>query len=241
MSRSALTPPLLVGVVDSAPALVAQAAGGPGAPAVDLVEARVDLFDEAERAVDVWGPACARLEAAGTPVLVTVRLASEGGRWTAPEPERLALYREALAYASWVDVEAQSPIAGEVATLARRAGRTAVLSHHDFVRTPPLDDLLRVVDGCRAAGAAVAKVATMVRSDADRETLFSLLDQRPDAMCVIGMGAAALDLRVLLPARGSLLAYGYISRPTAPGQISVIELDRRLRAASPAYVARRTT
>jgi 3-dehydroquinate dehydratase len=52
------------------------------------------------------------------------------------------------------------------------------------------------------------------------------------------MGASP-DLRIDLAARGSLLAYGYLERATAPGQMSAAETRERLLAASPAYAARR--
>jgi 3-dehydroquinate dehydratase len=44
---------------------------------------------------------------------------------------------------------------------------------------------------------------------------------------------------VLLPARGSRLAYGYLDEPTAPGQLAASDMDARLRDASPAYAAGR--
>lgn len=227
--------PLLVGVATRVETVHRVADAGAGA--IDVLEARLDLFEAPE--VASWAEACARLEAAGVRVLVTIRSALEGGRWTRPDAERLPLYVEALGAASWVDVEAASPIAREVAAAAHARGRTAVLSHHDFQKTPPLVELERVIASCRAAGADVAKVATKVAMPEDRETLFALLRAHPTATCVIGMGEEAL--RVELAARGSLLAYAYLDTPTAPGQPSAGELDARLRAASPAYAARRTS
>jgi 3-dehydroquinate dehydratase-1 len=206
---------------------------------VDLVEARVDLFADPAAGRGAWLDACARVEAAGLPVLVTIRLAAEGGRWAAPDSERLPLYREAVDVASWVDVEAASPIATQVTALAHARGRTAVVSHHDFARTPPLGELARLAAGCRAAGGDVVKVATFVVDEADRAALFALLAQAPGPTCVIGMGAESQELRVALPAAGSLLAYGFLERPTAPGQSSAAEMDQRLRAAVPAYAERR--
>jgi 3-dehydroquinate dehydratase type I len=232
--RAPLSPPLLVGVATRAETVHRVADVRQSAAGVDILEARVDLFDAAE--IASWAEACARIEAAGTRVLVTIRLAQEGGRWSRPDAERLPLYEEALAVASWVDVECASPLAGVVTAAAHARGRTAVVSHHDFHKTPPLAELERVVAACRAAGADVPKIATKVVTPEDREALFSLLRARP-GMCVIGMGEE--QLRVELAARGSLLAYGYLDTPTAPGQPSAAELDARLRASSPAYAARR--
>ena len=71
--------PLIVGVADRPDALAACARMIPGARPFDLVEARVDLFPA--QCLDALGTeACARLEASGTPVLVTIRSASQGDK-----------------------------------------------------------------------------------------------------------------------------------------------------------------
>jgi 3-dehydroquinate dehydratase I len=232
--------PLIVGVADSAAALGACAALDRGARPFDLVEARVDLFD-GQRLDGAGAEACARLEASGTPVLVTIRSASQGGRFVASEGERLARFRAALAAASWADVEDDAEIRGEVAALVRgRAGGRLVVSHHDFAGTPPLEALLACVDACHAAApGAVAKVATAVKTPEDRATLRALLARRPERTAVIGMAAGDDGLRVELAAAGSLLAYGFVAGATAPGQVSAAALHARLLAASAGYAARR--
>jgi len=233
-----LTGPLVVGVADSPAILTACAAQAPRQRPFDLVEARIDLF--ASQSLDrETEAACARLEASGTPVLVTIRSTAQGGRYAGSEPARLALFRESLRVASWLDVEDDAAIAGDVARLVgARPGGQLIVSHHDFHRTPPLDDLLGVVDRAQAlAPAAVAKVATAVKTDADRAVLRALLAQRPARTAVIGMGDDAF--RIELAAAGSLLAYGFVGSSTAPGQTSAETLHARLLEAAPAYAARR--
>ncbi|HEY2732147.1 MAG TPA: type I 3-dehydroquinate dehydratase [Polyangia bacterium] len=234
---AATSAPWLVGVVSRPASVEAFASTAPGTRLIDLLEVRVDLFDAPE--VASWAAAGARVEATGTPVLVTVRLAAEGGRWARPDGERLALYREALTFASWVDVEAASPIARDVTALARARGATSIVSHHDFQGTPPLGELERRVAACRAAGGDLPKLATQVNGEADRDALLALATAHAGRACVIGMGASGSDLRTLLPARGSRLAYGYLDTATAPGQASAVDMHARLRAAVPAYAARR--
>jgi 3-dehydroquinate dehydratase-1 len=240
MSAPTETPaPWLVGVVSRPEAVATFAATAPAERLADLLEVRVDLFGA--QSLDACAEACARVEASGTPVLVTIRSASEGGLWARPDEERLDLYRVALEVASWVDVEGASAIAGDVVAAAHARGRRALLSHHDFQRTPAPADLERAVTGALAAGADLAKVATLVASDADRDALFQLLARHLGRVCVIGMGATSSELRTELPARGSRLAYAYVDAPTAPGQLSVAEMDARLRSASPAYAAVRAS
>jgi 3-dehydroquinate dehydratase-1 len=231
--------PLLVAVADRPAAIATCADSRPSDRTFDLVEARVDLF--AQQSLDGCGLACARLEASGTPIILTIRTAAQGGRYAGPDRERLSIFAAAIAsgQTSWVDVENDATIVGEVAAaIAARKGAQLIVSHHDFARTPPLDALLAIVDRCHEIPGAIAKIATAVRGDADRDTLLGLLERRPDRTCVIGMGASA-DLRIELAARGSLLAYGYLERATAPGQMSAAETDERMRAASPRYATRR--
>jgi len=46
---------------------------------------------------------------------------------------------------------------------------------------------------------------------------------------VIGMGEAWKQTRLSFPKLGSCLTYGYLDKPTAPGQESAAELVRQLR------------
>jgi 3-dehydroquinate dehydratase I len=229
--------PFLVAVADRPAAIINSAELERTARGFDLVEARVDLF--AQQSLDGCAHACARLEASGTPVILTIRSAAQGGRFAGPDAARLSAFGAAIAggYASWVDIENDATIVDELAVaIAARDRAQLIVSHHDFARTPPLETLLEIVDRCHAIAGAIAKIATAVKSDADRQTLLALLAQRPDRTCVIGMGASA-DLRIELAARGSLLAYGYLERATAPGQMSAAETHERLLAASPRYAA----
>jgi 3-dehydroquinate dehydratase-1 len=230
--------PFLVAVADRPAAIINSAELEPAARAFDLVEARVDLF--AQQSLDGCAHDCARLEATGTPVILTIRSAAQGGRFDGPDAARLTAFRAAIAnkHASWVDIENDASIIGELAaTVAARDGARLIVSHHDFTRTPPLETLLELVDRCHEISGAIAKIATAVQREEDRHTLLELLSRRPDRTCVIGMGASA-DLRIELAARGSLLAYGYLERATAPGQMSAADTHARLLAASPAYAAR---
>ncbi|HXU00402.1 MAG TPA: type I 3-dehydroquinate dehydratase [Polyangia bacterium] len=233
--------PLLVAVADRPAAIINTAESDHSTRTFDLVEARVDLF--AQQSLDGCAHDCARLEASGTPVILTIRSAAQGGRFAGPDTARLSAFTAAIAggHASWVDVENDATIVDALAAVvAARTGAQLIVSHHDFARTPPLDALLAVVDRCHSVPGAIAKIATAVRSDGDRQTLLDLLARRPDRTCVIGMGASA-DLRIELAARGSLLAYGYLEQATAPGQMSAAETHQRLLAASPAYAARRAS
>jgi 3-dehydroquinate dehydratase-1 len=193
-----------------------------------FAEARVDLFQdrsaEGVRAV-------VRRVGRVLPVLLTVRSSKEGGAWEGDDAGRLALYRALLPDVAAVDVELAAAIRAEVVRAARRAGRTVVLSHHDFRGTPSDRVLDGVVARAEKAGADVTKIATVVPDDRAVARLAAVFARHPESRLVlIGMGAHGQKTRVFFPALGSLFTFTALGRSTAPGQLGframLAELER---------------
>ena len=209
------------------PAIVA-AGGEPdldalaAAPA-DLLELRADLFAAPTCARIL--EAVARLRATGRGLVFTVRAASEGGR-AMPVGLREELYRAALPLVDAIDVEiASEALVAELLPAARSAGRTVILSAHDFVATPSRDTLLGLVDAARALGADLPKLATHTATLDDLRRLIDVtLAAGADGVVTLGMGPLGPLSRIALPAAGSLLTYGAAGGGTAPGQTPVGEL-----------------
>jgi 3-dehydroquinate dehydratase-1 len=190
----------------------------------DIVEVRLDKMTPPAD----WLKRCAAIEAAGKPVLLTVRLRAEGGDWESDDEPRMEIYRQALRAVAAVDVELGSRICGTVAREAARAGKATVLSFHDFGKTPPLGELCGIVAKAHAIG-SIAKVSTMIRQEGDAAVLRALLRREWEKpLCVIGMGEAWSETRIEFAKLGSCLTYGYLDEPAAPGQMSSAELVRRL-------------
>jgi 3-dehydroquinate dehydratase-1 len=197
----------------------------------DIIEVRLDKM---ARPAD-WLQRCAALQSGGKPVLLTVRLCAEGGEWENDDEQRLEIYQEGLRELAAVDVELSSVICRAVAREATRLKKASVISFHNFAETPPLRELCAIVEKAHAIG-SIAKVSTMIARESDVDVLRALLRQRwKKPLCVIGMGRAWSKTRVLFATLGSCLTYGYLDRPTAPGQMSAAELVRRLHRASPNY------
>jgi 3-dehydroquinate dehydratase-1 len=191
----------------------------------DVIEVRLDRTGHPPD----WLERCKEIEARGKPVLLTVRLRSEGGAWPEDDAARLEIYKKGLAALSAVDVELSSAICADVTRQAEKLGKVCLVSHHDFEKTPSLAELESIVEKAQQNG-AVAKVATMIRSEADAEILRALLGRKRNRpLCVIGMGDAWKQTRISFPKLGSCLTYGYLDKPTAPGQVSALELIRLLR------------
>lgn len=168
---------------------------------------------------------------AGIPTLATIRIAAEGGGWTAGDAERVRLFLALLDAVDAVDVElAAGEVLREVLPAARAAGRLVIASHHDFAATPAPAALADVVARAAAAGADVVKIAAAVQGPDDVRALARVLvEPAPVGRIVIGMGEAALATRVLFPALGSLVTYAHAGRATAPGQLPLDELAALLR------------
>ncbi len=195
----------------------------------DIVEVRLDKM---ARPND-WLERCVALQSGGKPVLLTVRLRAEGGDWESDGEERLEIYRQGLRELAAVDVELSSVICREAAREATRLKKASVISFHDFEKTPPLRELGAIVKQAHGIG-SIAKVSTMIKQESDVEVLRALLRQRWEKpLCVIGMGRAWSKTRIEFATLGSCLTYGYIDRPTAPGQMSAAELVRRVSRALP--------
>jgi 3-dehydroquinate dehydratase-1 len=192
----------------------------PAALPCDFVELRVDGFSEFEGWLDIGR----QIEALGHPVIATIRSSAEGGKWSGAEDRRERLLKQALKELSGIDVELNSEIARPLAASAAAAGKLCVLSHHDFQKTPPLEELLAMVRRMHESG-SIAKIAATANSSGDVDTLRALLRRDWNApICVIGMGARGRETRLDFPREGSCLAYGYLDTPGAPGQYSAREL-----------------
>jgi 3-dehydroquinate dehydratase-1 len=236
-------PPLVVGTIRPE-GLTALAALPRIKRLPDIIEARLDLaVTEAHPTVlpdlRAFLATCQRLQETGSPVLCTIRLVPDGGRWT-EDSQRMPWFEQAVAVAAWVDIEVGSAIAADVVGLAHARGRQVVVSHHDFARTPTAEGLEAIVDRCRTLGADIVKVATLVESLEDHHRLIDLVRaRRDDALAVIGMGPVGTPLRSYLPSIGSRLTYGYLDQVAAPGQIHAGDLVQRLVNDCPAYAAHR--
>jgi len=195
-------------------------------PPCDLVELRLDRLPPGT----AWQTQAGLLESRGLPVILTLRLANEGGHWTRPDRERLPVFAEAAKVVSLLDVEFKSLIAHEVAALAKSEGKQVIVSFHDFEKTPAYVELAAVAEEAQAF-ASIVKISTMAHTQADLAILEKLLAggwQTP--VCVMGMGPIGAASRLTFASKGSCLTYGYLDQPSAPGQWSAADLFARLRA-----------
>lgn len=199
----------------------------------DIAEARLDRIG----AATPWIRCCREIETAGIPVLVTLRLASEGGNWQDRDEDREAYFTSALEHLSAVDVEAQSTLRDKICAAAAALNKPVIVSYHNFQQTPPYEYLVDIIREIVAIDAPVIpKIATRINSEADTENLRRLIQDHPDTpLCVLGMGKMGIKSRVIFPCLGSALTYGHLDESTAPGQLSSDYLVQTLRTLLPDY------
>jgi len=225
------TPPRVVGTISTRESL--RSVDPTDDYACDVVEVRLDEIGSDTHG---WMKDCQAIEAAGFPVILTLRLAGEGGKWSETDEKREPILSAAMESLACVDVELTSKLCASLCRQAQELKKSIIVSSHNFQRTPSYDELKEVLDRILDIPFAIPKISTMVVDDADVSTLMRLIEtnnQRP--ICIIGMGSKGTKTRVLFPSIGSCLAYGYLDSPSAPGQLPSSMLIQYMRQLLPAY------
>jgi 3-dehydroquinate dehydratase-1 len=196
---------------------------------VDIIEARVDglAHPDAEKATLLLES----IKATGKKAILTNRMKVEGGAFEGVEKERLKILESCLATADYVDLELRMRGLKKFVAKAKRADTGVIISAHDFSGTPGKKEMLSILKKEFKAGADIAKLAAKANSVDDVLTMLSVTRKASEIgdVCTISMGAMGKLSRVAAPFFGSVLTYGYVTKPTVPGQLSIAELKQALR------------
>ena len=192
----------------------------------DMVEVRLDLVEG-----DCLEGIKAVRKATNLPIIATNRLKSEGGQFEGSEEDRIELLARAADYADYVDIELS---AEQRVDLIKRVNRPAIVSYHNFARTPGREELRAILEEMKGSRAAIAKIAVTSTCLRDNLEILGLLLEAEMPLCVIAMGEMGRHLRAVAPLYGSVLTYGYVSLAAAPGQMSIAELRQAQRLLDPA-------
>lgn len=188
----------------------------------DVIEVRVDLADDEP---EILVEEIYRLD---RPIIVTIRPEWEGGRFKGSDSERASMFKALIPFADYIDVELRAGNAGEIAALTEGSEAMSIVSYHDFEKTPSTDEMLDIVARCQAKG-DVAKLAVMPQSLEDVLKLYHVLLKSKRPVCAIAMGDTGMHSRIMAPVYGSLLTYGYVRKPVAPGQMRIDRILEGLR------------
>lgn len=193
---------------------------------VDLFEMRIDCYNESLDSIVSYLEKVRK--EIGLPMLGTVR---ENDRTIT---DRVGIFKAIMPFVDSIDIELGAPLSDDIRKLA--AGKTILISEHDFSKTPDTAGLQDMVDRAKKQGADIVKIAAMANSREDVIRLLEFNRTCNDPLITIAMGALGTVSRVIAPLFGSLFTYGYLTKPVAPGQLSAAKLVEEFHTFFPADV-----
>lgn len=201
--------------------------------APDIIELRVDAWEEIENADASLSLLAEVRRLVALPVILTCRGHWEGGVKEVSEGAKDALYAGAVTQrlVDFVDKELSYGPAklAELKGLAAPNGVSLIVSYHDFQKTPSMPFIYAQLARQIACGADVAKVALMPQSEEDvlkvfEATLATRRDFPDTPLITMSMGRLGQISRIAGGLYGSDLTFAVGSAASAPGQIPVREM-----------------
>lgn len=201
----------------------------------DIVEWRVDYFQDIDNLDKVTGMLGElKILLGRIPILFTCRTKTEGGEKEISVSDYFKLYQTVIETkdADLVDVEMTmgEEVCSALIDYAHEYGGYVVMSSHDFEKTPNQEVLVERFRAMQDMGADVPKIAAMPNSAEDVLTLLYATDKfvrkfadRP--VISMSMGWLGSISRISGEFFGSALTFGAAKHVSAPGQLSVNDVN----------------
>lgn len=230
-------PKICVPIVGKNEAEILKQAEALKAYAVDVVEWRMDWFEEVEEKDAVTAMLKKLRTCLGDmALLATFRSKKEGG-------ERKLTTQAYIDVNTWaidckcidlVDVElfTGDDAVKQIVEMAHANGVRVIMSSHDFSKTPAQKEIEKRLLRMRELGADIPKIAVMPQSNQDVLTLLSATDhvsaQLDCPIITMSMAGNGMISRLAGEVFHSALTFGAVGKASAPGQIPVDELAQVL-------------
>lgn len=200
----------------------------------DLVEWRADwyqdvfIFSEVERTANELRHVLEEI-----PLLFTFRSKKEGGNLDI-NPDLYTELNHTMIKSGCIDLIDTELFMGEdvvrsILSLAHSCGVKVIVSNHDFIKTPPKDELIRRMQQMQDLGADIPKIAVMPQNKQDVLTLLSATEEmtrkyadRP--IITMSMAGTGTISRLCGEIFGSSVTFGSSGNASAPGQLPVNDL-----------------
>lgn len=228
------TPKVIVPLVGKTEEAIIQEAEAVKALSADVVEWRVDCYENVEDLAAV-SAMLTKIRAVFVDelLLFTFRSHKEGGNKEISDAYYLELNKAAILTENidLVDVELYSGVAiiSDLVATAKENGVYVVMSNHDFIKTPDKEEIISRLCKMQECGADLPKIAVMPTSVADVITLLDATNtmktkyaNRP--IITMSMGGNGVISRLAGELFGSAMTFGAGKEASAPGQIPVDEL-----------------
>jgi 3-dehydroquinate dehydratase I len=186
---------------------------------VDLYEVRIDLIGNG------WQEWIDKLQ---RPWIACNRLPEEGGNWLGNESSRIETLIHAIKLgASIVDIELRTPDLSSIVSMIKSNNVKCLISSHNLLDTPPIEQLARIVQQQIESGADICKVVTTAKRFEDNFTILKLFEKLKETRIVaFAMGNDGVVSRVLSAISGGYFTYASITgiKGSATGQLSATYL-----------------
>ncbi len=157
------------------------------------------------------------IEEINFPTIATNRTSKEGGSFNGSDDERIAILRECVDVADYIDVELQTD--KKLIESITETGVKSIISYHNFNMTPDLDFLIDIVNQEKELG-DIAKIAVMPNNLEDTLTVLAILSHFDDTVA-ISMGELGSYTRVIASKFNAPFTFAVANDTTAPGQIDI--------------------
>jgi len=216
--------------------LIAQEAQSAGA---QFVEFRIDYAPD----VSTWNieKYQALVRSVSIPVILTMRIKSEGGQQEINEVDRYDILRTCFeAHPAYVDVAViiSKQKLEEFYTLSQKFQVGIIYSYHNFKGTPndiQAETIISIIrskcPGLKENGNAqyLMKLVFLARTQRDNLVVLDICQQfmrRKQKVICFCMGDKGIHSRVMSIACGGLFSYASLHQNTAPGQISIQDFEK---------------
>ncbi|WP_046228213.1 type I 3-dehydroquinate dehydratase [Paenibacillus dauci] len=205
---------------------------------VDVVEWRVDFYEEVEDTGKVKEALNSiRAILPSRPLIFTFRTSREGGERDIDEDAYFRLNEEVIlaGQADLVDIELfmNEDRIRSIIDMAHQHDMHVIISNHDFQQTPPKEELLSRMHKALELGGDIPKISMMPQKNSDVLTLLdatcTMHEQTNHPIITISMSGKGMVSRIAGELFGSALTFGSLRNESAPGQVPVQDLRQTLK------------
>ena len=225
-------PKIIVPIIGKTRAEIIKDAKEAGESSGDLVEWRIDFYEDVEKSGAVSELSKVVKQLVNKSLLITFRTFEEGGERELSYEQYVALYQEIIneGHVDLLDIELFIPeekLDGLIQE-CRSQGIYVVLCNHDFGRTPPEEEIIRRLELMESKGADICKIAVMPQTPEDVLTLLKATHRRQQfanvPLITMSMGSLGMISRLSGEVFGSAATFGFLGQASAPGQMAVEDL-----------------
>ncbi|MFZ7133845.1 MAG: type I 3-dehydroquinate dehydratase [Eubacteriales bacterium] len=201
----------------------------------DLLEIRIDFWDEFLMEEMDENLKHIRLKVNETPIIATYRTLEEGGKGTFNQEELYALYSNFVRHPiiDVVDIEISQgkDIILKVLGENKQYNKKILLSYHNFNETPSEENMMHTLVEAVLLGGDLVKIAVMPQNNGDvlrlLETVYKAYTRLNVPVIAISMGQLGKITRIFGGLFGSGITFSCLEGlSSAPGQIDIKKMKK---------------